>query len=130
MTFHQALRADTVEAALNFLRPMEGRPAAYQYEPPPGVPARIGAYDPHRISIRDGRPKAAELSLDREGFYLLEAQSDFADFGDEEAIRGVYYPEVERLIARATGAARVIAFDHNIRSAARAAAGEAGIRGP
>ncbi|MCE7795397.1 hypothetical protein LWE61_02370 [Sphingobium sufflavum] len=116
-------------AALHFLRPMDGRPVAYQYDPPPGVPQRTGDYDPQPVVIRDARPLAAGLSLDGEGFALLDRPSVFADFGDQDAIRSVYYREVEGLIAGATGAALVIAFDHNIRSAARAA-GDAGIRPP
>ena len=54
----------------------------------------------------------------------------FADFDDDQAIRSHYYAEVEQRIAAATGAALVVNFDHNIRNAARAAAGDAGIRGP
>lgn len=130
MTALQSFTTVPVEAPLNFLRPMEGRPVAYQYDPPPGVPVRTGEYDPHPVLIADARPFADTLSLDVEGFALLQASTTFADFHDEEAIRGAYYPEVERLIASATGAALVVNFDHNIRSAARAAAGEAGIRGP
>lgn len=122
--------ATAVEAPLNFLRPMVGRPVSYQYDPPPGVPIRTGAYDPHAVVIADARPISDRLSLDVEGFALIQSVSTFADFGDEDAIRAVYYPEVERIIAASTGAALVVNFDHNIRSAARAAAGETGIRGP
>lgn len=130
MTALRSIAAATVEAPLNFLRPMEGRPVSYQYDPPPGIPVRTGDYDPHDVVIADARPIAGGLSLDREGFALIEAQSDFSDFDEAEAIRQVYYREVERLIQRATGAALVVNFDHNIRNAARAAAGEHGIRGP
>lgn len=119
-----------VTASLNFQRPMAGRPVSYQYDPPPGVPQRTGDFDAHAVAIRNARPLAAGLSLDVEGFTLLHAQSGFADFQDDEAIGSSYYPEVERLLMAATGAAPVIAFDHNVRNAARAARGEAGIRGP
>jgi len=51
-------------------------------------------------------------------------------YDDDAAIRSAYYSEVEQLIATATGAERVIGFDHNIRNVDRAAKGEAGIRGP
>ncbi|HJS83883.1 MAG TPA: CmcJ/NvfI family oxidoreductase, partial [Acetobacteraceae bacterium] len=37
------------------------------------------------------------------------------DFGDEAEIRGRLYPEVEHALASATGAARVLIFDHTIR---------------
>ena len=130
MTAHMRIEAAAIEAALNFLRPMAERPVSYQYEPPPGVPVRTGQYDSHFVTLRDARPLAATLSLDVEGFALLRGPSALEQFDDEAAIRATYYPEVERLIAAATGAARVVTFDHNVRSAARAARGEAGIRGP
>ena len=121
---------DTVTAPLYFLRPMEGRPVSYQCEPPPGIPQRTGVYDGHAVTIRNARPRAARLSLDVEGFALLQAPSRVADFDDDKTIRSFYYPEVERLLKAATGAPLVIVFDHNVRNAARAARGEAGIRGP
>ncbi|HEX7820447.1 MAG TPA: CmcJ/NvfI family oxidoreductase [Sphingobium sp.] len=122
--------ATSVQASLNFLRPAAERPVHYQYEPPPGVPVRTGDYDPHLVTIHNARTLPAELSLDREGFALLQAPSDFGDFGDEEAIRRYYYQEVERLLRHATGAALVLTFDHNIRNGARAASGNPGIKAP
>lgn len=130
MTAQTRIHAAAVEASLYFLRPMEGRPVSYQYDPPPGIPQRTGEYDAHEVTIRDARPLAARLSLDVEGFAMLRAPTAFADFQDGDAIGSIYYPEVERLLAEATGAALVINFDHNVRNAARAARGEAGIRGP
>jgi hypothetical protein len=130
MTAQTRIQAAALEASLNFLRPMQGRPVSWQYDPPPGIPQRTGNYDAHAVTIRNARPLAPGLSLDVEGFALLRAPSAFADFQDEEAIRSFYYPEVERLLAEVTGASLVINFDHNVRNAARAARGEAGIRGP
>ena len=109
---------------------MAERRYSYQYEPPAGVPMRNGVDEPRTVAIRDARPLAAELSLDEEGFELLQAPTAFAAFNDDAIIRSAYYAEVERLLGQATGAARVIAFDHNVRNADRAAGGEAGIRGP
>jgi hypothetical protein len=117
-------------AVLNFLQPMSERRYSYQYDPPPGVPSRNGVDEPRLVAIRDARPLAVDLSLDAEGFELLQAPTAFASFGDPDAIRSVYYSEVERLLGQATGAQKVIAFDHNVRNAGRAAGGEAGIRGP
>jgi hypothetical protein len=117
------------EAPLQFLRPMPERPFSYQYDPPEGTQARNGIYDAHLVRIRNARPLAANLSLDAEGFTLVQAPY-FSEYDDEAAIRALYFPAVEQLIAEATGAERVIAFDHNIRNADRAAKGETGIRGP
>ena len=130
MTALTRIETAAVEAPLNFLRPMQGRPASYQYEPPAGIPERTGEDDAHDVTIHNGRRLADRASLDVEGFALLRAPSAFADFHDDAAIRSAYYPEVERLLADATGADLVINFDHNVRNAARAARGEAGIRAP
>jgi hypothetical protein len=46
------------------------------------------------------------------------------DFFDEQELKAVYYPEVEKLIKEQSGASRVVVFDHTLRSgdeAARAA---------
>ena len=131
MTVQTRIDIAAVAAPLNFLRPMAGRPAAYQYDPPPpGVPQDSGAYDAHVVTIGNARLLAASPTLDRQGFALISAPTRFTRFDDKGAIRTLYYPEVERLLAGVTGAERVINFDHNVRNAARAAGGESGIRGP
>ncbi|MGH7030614.1 MAG: CmcJ/NvfI family oxidoreductase, partial [Stellaceae bacterium] len=107
-----------VVAPLNFLAPMAEKPVAYNYEPPPGTPARTGRNVEHRVTIRDARPMIGRLSLDREGFVLLHHQTTVTNFYDEEQITRVYYPECERVMKEATGASRVVAFDHIVRNAA------------
>ena len=113
----------SVVAPLNFLVPMAEKPVAYNYEPPPGVPARTGEGETHRVAIRDARSLIGELSLDREGFVLLHHQTAVRNFYDEDEFTSVYYPECERVIREATGAARVVAFDHIVRNAAMSAKG-------
>ncbi len=130
MDLHNPLSLAAIKAPINFLKPAKDRPVAYHCPPPPGVPVRTGDYVPRLVSIRNARPIADNLSLDHEGFALVQAAGAFAEFDDDEAIRRFYYPEVERILQAATGAARVIAFDHNIRNARRATAGEARIREP
>jgi hypothetical protein len=104
-----------VDAALNYLAPMSERPRNYTYDPPPGVPQSNATYESHVMAIHDARPIAAEVSLDSEGFALLQQASAVRDFWDEDEIRHVYYPEVEQAIAGATGADRVFIFDHTLR---------------
>jgi hypothetical protein len=111
----------SVVAPLNFLVPMAEKPIAYNYEPPPGVPVRTGKSEEHRVTIRDARPLINQLSLDREGFVLLRHRSAVKNFYDEDEIKSVYYPECERVMKEATGAVRVVAFDHIVRNAAMAA---------
>ena len=50
---------ESVVAPLNFLVPMAEKPVAYNYEPPPGVPARTGEGETHQVAIRDARPLMA-----------------------------------------------------------------------
>ena len=38
------------------------------------------------------------------------------NFFDPDELKRVYYPEVERLIGERSGAARVVVFDHTLRS--------------
>ena len=111
----------SVVAPLNFLVPMAEKPVAYNYTPPQGVPARTGKSEEHRVTIRDARPLTGQLSLDKEGFVLLHHRSAVKNFYDEDEIKSVYYPECERVMTEATGAARVVAFDHIVRNAAMAA---------
>jgi len=104
-----------VEAELNHLAPTTERPRYYTYDPEPGVPRSNTAHEAQRVRIHDMRPIQSQISLDREGFALLEQRSAVQDFWDEDEIRRVYYPEAEQLIASATGASRVFIFDHTLR---------------
>ena len=130
MTVQTPIRAASVAAVLNFLKPTQERPRTLQYEAPPGVPQRNAEDEAHVVAMHDARPLAGTLSLDVEGFEYLHAPTNFIAFDDDAAIRSFYYPKVQRHLAAATGSRQVLAFDHNVRNAARAANGEAGIRGP
>jgi hypothetical protein len=104
-----------VEAALRYIEPMSGKPRSLQYAPPPGVPATTAVYQDHMVTIRDIRPVASALSLEREGFELITAPTGVTDFYNEEAIRTRYYGEAVSLLEELTGASRVVVFDHTIR---------------
>jgi len=104
-----------VNAVLNYLVPAAEKPHSYTYDPPPGVPQTTAQYEGHSLAIHDLRPIAGDLSLDREGIRLIEQPTEVRDFYDEEEVRRLYYPATERLVARLSGAARVVVFDHTIR---------------
>ena len=105
----------SVDAELNYLVPMAVRPRNYACDPPPGVARTNATYAAHRFSIRDVRPIASGLSLDREGFAALRHPTAARDLWDDEDIRRTYYPEAEALVKEATGADRVFIFDHTVR---------------
>jgi hypothetical protein len=104
-----------VEAGLRYLEPTSGKPRSLEFEPPPGVLRTTAVYREHTVEIRNVRPMASTLSLEREGFQLLTAPTCVKDFDDEEAIRTRYYPETILLLEELTGASRVVVFDHTIR---------------
>jgi len=118
-----------VEATLNYMAEMSERPYYYLYEPPAGTPWRNNKGDRHQLAIHDARDLVPAPSLDREGFELGHFESAAANLHDGETIRGLYYREVERLVRGVTGAVRVLAFDHNLRSAAKGES-ESGVQTP
>jgi hypothetical protein len=82
------------------------------------------------VAIHDGRLVAGALRLDEHGFELHSQSTRFLDYYDPEKVRARYYPEVRDVLRELTGAREVIVFDHNVRSAVRAARGEPGVREP
>ncbi len=77
---------------------------------------KTGAEELKRMTIQNGRFVADRLSLDDQGFLLVEHKTKVADFFDPAQLESVYYPEVVELIKIASGASRVVIFDHTLRS--------------
>jgi hypothetical protein len=119
-----------VNAVLNYLAEATPKPVNYAYEPPTGVPRRSGKYIAQSVGIHNGREMLGKLSLDTNGFVLTEHETAVNDFYDPDEVKSVYYPEVERLIKRVTGAERVVVFDHIVRNPVLAERGEKGARSP
>ncbi len=119
----------TVLAALNFLHPAVTAPRRYTAVPPPGEAADNAESVQHLVRVANGRGFEHHYTLDNSGFAVIHAPSAARDLYDEADILATYRPEAERIIQRATGATRVVAFDHTIRNADRAA-GDAALRSP
>lgn len=113
-----------VEAVLNYMVPMAERAIYYTYEPSPGILRDNVTYNPLTLPIRNARSIVRDLSVDHQGFALVEQQSSVRNFYDEDEIRRIYYPEAEQFLKDLTGATKVLVFDHNVRSAPRAAQGK------
>ena len=78
-----------VEAALSYIEPMSDKPHSLEYEPPPGVPRTTAVHREHTVTIRDVRPIASLLSLEREGFQLVTAARSISrsrSFSDEDTL--------------------------------------------
>jgi hypothetical protein len=105
-----------IEGVLNYFKPSTEKPRTYTYNPPPpGELMSTVVSEPHTVPIRDARPMLAQISVDREGFELIRFEPTATNFDDDDAVKAVYYPEVERAMKAATGADRVFIFDHTIR---------------
>jgi len=77
---------------------------------------RTGTQELKRVTVRNGRLLVNQLSLEEHGFVFVEHKTKVTDFFDAAQLESVYYPEVEQLIKRMSGASRVVIFDHTLRS--------------
>ena len=105
----------SVRAELNYLAPTRERPRTYTYDPPAGEPRTTTVNEPHKVVIANARPILSDVSLDEEGFGLVQHESGVGDFYDDAEVKNVYYAEAERLLKQVTGADRVHIFDHTVR---------------
>ena len=82
-----------------------------------GVDTEARAMPIHDARLLRG---ASRCTLERNGFELFDRPltEPTLDFLDHDSVITRYYPTCEALVKEATGAARVAAFDHNVRSAA------------
>ena len=98
-----------------YLAKTADKPHTYTYDPPDGVARTNIVNEPHVVPILDMRPIADGLTLDRQGFALVDAPTAVTDFYDEQQVQATYYAEAEALVKQATGASRVVVFDQTIR---------------
>ncbi len=105
-----------ITAALTYAVDTGERPVNETFGPGNIQRRTSGKKEERTVEIRNGRPLAAGLSLDANGFVLVEHRTAVADFFDPDELRVVYYPEVEGLVQAVSGAARVVVFDHTLRS--------------
>ena len=74
-----------------------------------------GSYELKEIPIHDGRPTADQLDMEVQGYAFLKYDTAVTDFTDDDQVREIYYPELEKLLLAETGAEKVLIFDHTIR---------------
>lgn len=86
---------------------------------------RIGSRETRRantstqeIRVENARPlqAAGEIDLERSGYMLTTHQTQIKDFRDEAEVAKVYYPEMERLVEKTTGAAKAFVRSHLVRT--------------
>ena len=113
---------EMIEAGINFLVDTGIKPVNVPSTPGGGKSEHIGEYETKMVSITNGRPLTAELSLDREGFALVKLETGVTDFYDERQIEDIYNTELEVFLIQELAAKKVGVFDHTLR------AGDEGIR--
>jgi len=108
--------SESVQSTLNYIIPGGEKPVTQSNLPGEvRVTSNTGNYQAHPVTIRNGR-LASGFSLDKEGFLLVRHETKMKDFYNDDEVKRVYYPEIEQLVKQATGAARVLVFDHTLRA--------------
>lgn len=105
-----------VTATLNYSLDTGAPPVSESFGPNNIHYRYTGTHDPRQVTIEDGRPLAGDFALDEHGFAFVEHRTAMGNFFDPEQLERVYYPEVAALVQRVSGAARVVVFDHTLRS--------------
>ncbi|MEK9903780.1 MAG: CmcJ/NvfI family oxidoreductase [Rhodospirillales bacterium] len=86
---------------------------------------RIGSRETRRantsrqpIKVHDARPGLlnGDITLDGSGFTLAKLHHEIKDFRDIEATAQAYYPAVEELVVRVSGAKKAFVRDHLVRT--------------
>lgn len=106
---------ETVEAALTYSVDTGKMPINQTFEEGNVDRAYTGEFANHNMRIGNGRVMRDQLAIDLHGFELADHKTQMENFLDEEELKLVYYPEVEQLIKKCTGASRVVIFDHTVR---------------
>jgi len=75
------------------------------------------------VNIVNGR--GGNFNLDEHAFALVDHHIEHVDYFDEERVLREYYPKCCDLVKKITGADKVFAFDHNVRSKSLNVAGAA-----
>lgn len=94
----------------------------YRTDPDEGYDVKNFEWLPYKVHVQDARPRMSEFTLDDSGF-AFKADSASGDpaiiealnENDDENVRKLYYPHVERLIKEVTGASEVLVFNHTVR---------------
>jgi hypothetical protein len=117
-------------APLGYLGALRGVARYRVYPPSSGRLPEEPPKEYHEMRIYDCRPVYDELDLDRHGFVVRQHTSAIQSFFDDADVRAHYYPEIEALVKKTTGAQAVLVFSHTVRSAEKAADGLHGVLTP
>ena len=120
----------TITAKLSYLTTQEERAYYFMDKVPEGQSARNVRGDRHKVSIENARELAEPVTLEREGVELVPWDRDPQNEQDAKGVIQTFYPQVEALVKKYTGASRVDAFDHNVRTSDKDQTGNKNIQAP
>ena len=121
---------DAITAEIPYTVPTDEKLVNESFGPKNIHGRRTGTVELKPMAVQNGRRIAQTLSLDDQGLVFVEHKTKVADFFDENQVKSIYYPEIEQLIKRESGASRVVIFDHALRSGDEAEREEKLIRNP
>ncbi len=131
LTANLSRSVTTIGAPLNFISRQDTKPAVHSAALTGGAPKYFYNTEAHGVTISDMREIAETLSVDQEGFELLDHTTAVEDLYDNNAVEQLYFPEIEALLQRRFGASQVVVFDVTRRSDSGAGARNPdGLRGP
>ena len=119
-----------ITAPIAYLAAYESSPEIRVYPPASGRPSERPVNIHYEMPVEDVRGRIPAPAIDVEGFALHPYPTSCSDFYDEVRVKREYYPESAAAMRTFTGALEVFIFDHNVRSAVRAARGQQGVREP
>jgi hypothetical protein len=102
-----------VQGRLGFTQRSAETQYTYTYDLPPGERRSNIVLDEQPMWIADARDGA--FTLDANGFALVGHKTAVRDFWDEAQTLALGHPEAAEIVRVATGAARVVVFDHTLR---------------
>lgn len=105
-----------IQAELNYMIETGEKPVTDLAVPGTRQSLRTGKFEARQVTINDARPIADRFSLDANGFAIIRHDTAVKDFYDDDEIKAVYYPEIEKLLLAEAGARRVHVFDHTVRA--------------
>ena len=108
--------SDSIETELRYIVDDGIAPVQYVDWPEEAHKAHVPIYETRPTPIRNGRTAKETFSLPSHGFAFVAHETAVKDFFDEDEVKRVYYPETKRLIMAESGAARVLVFDHTVRT--------------
>src|SRR5438270_9328492 len=108
--------AGAVSAGLHYTLDTGAKPVNETFGPGNSHRRQSGETEERAVAIHDGRPLKDEFDLEVTGLEFAEHKTQVRDFFDVDELKRVYYPEVEALVKKVSGATRVVVFDHTLRS--------------